>query len=178
MTMFSLDEAAKAYAKAAECVLGEDAEFLQNNQEVVPVFVALLFQSVEISLKHLGIEAKLFTEQEARNKRLTKNGHGIREIADLVNERLGADGDYPVVNALTAGFNDDIGKEILRKMLFGSEFEATRQAYQSRDLGYEQLNKGDFALVEGLNNWATTVRNVAECLPSAIGVVEQWKSSA
>ncbi len=101
--MFNLQETATAYAKGAERILGEDATFLNGNKEVVPVFVSLLFQSLEISLKHLGLEANLFTEQEARDKKLTKNGHGINEIANLVNTRLGADTNYPVIMALTAG---------------------------------------------------------------------------
>lgn len=175
--MFNLQEAATAYAKAAERVLGEDADYLNRNEELVPVFVALLFQSIEISLKHLGIEAGLFTEQEARDKRLTKNGHGVREIADLVNTKLGANKDYPVVNALMAGLNGGWEAEIVRKMLFGPEFEATRKSYQSRNLGYAKLNRGDFALAEGLKPWATAVRNVAENLPTAVRVVQQWKSS-
>lgn len=175
--MFNLQEAAKAYAKAAERILGEDAEYLNKNQELVPVFVSLLFQSIEISLKHLGIDAALFTEKEARNRKLTKNGHGVREIADLINTKLGADKDYPVVNALTAGLNDGWEREILRKMLFGPEFDATRQSYQSRNLGYAKLNQGDFALVKGIKPWATAVRNIAENLPTAVGVVKEWKSS-
>ena len=84
--MFDLQEAAKGYAKAAERILGEDADFLEDNQEVIPVFVALLFQSIEISLKYLGVEAGLFSAQEAKNRKLTKNGHGLGEIAGLVNE--------------------------------------------------------------------------------------------
>lgn len=175
--MFNLQEAATAYAKAADRVLGEDAGYLNKNQELVPVFVSLLFQSIEISLKHLGIDAALFTEQEARDRKLTRNGHGVREIADLVNAKLGADKDYPVVNALTAGLNGDLEGEYLRKMLFGPEFEATRQSYQSRNLGYAKLNQGDFALVEGLKPWVTAVRNIAENLPKAVEVVKQWKSS-
>ena len=54
--MFSLQDAAMAYAKGAKRILGEDSTFLNNNQEVIPVFVSLLFQSIVISLKHLGIE--------------------------------------------------------------------------------------------------------------------------
>jgi len=157
--------------------LGEDAEFLNANQELIPVFVALLFQSIEISLKHLGIEAALFSEREARDRKMTKSGHGVREIADLVNTKLGANNDYPVVNALTAGLNDGWEARVLHKMLFAPEFEPTRQSYQSRNLGYAQLKPGDFALVEGLKPWATAVRNVAENLPTAVGVVKQWKSS-
>jgi hypothetical protein len=176
--MFDLQEAAKGYAKAAERVLGADAKFLDDNREVIPVFVALLFQSIEISLKYLGVEAGLFSAQEARDKKLTKNGHGVGEIAGLVNERLGANKDFPVVTALTASLRGNDQSEIVRKMLFGSEFEATRQSYQQRNLGYLQLKQGDFALVQGLKTWVSAVREVAENLPVAVGVVKQWKSSS
>jgi hypothetical protein len=101
----------------------------------------------------------------------------VREIADLVNTKLGANKNYPVVNALMAGLNGGWEAEIVRKMLFGSEFETTRKSYQSRNLGYAKLNQGDFALTEGLKPWATAVRNVAENLPTAVRVVQQWKSS-
>ena len=116
--MFNLQQAALAYAKAAEIVLGDDVTFLNQNQEVIPVFVSLLLQSLEISLKHIGIEGKLFTEKEARDRKLTKNGHGIEEIANLVNDRLGADQDYPVIMALTASLNDEQSSEIIQKMIF------------------------------------------------------------
>ena len=175
--MFTLQEASTAYAKGAERILGEDANFINDNQELVPVFVSLLFQSVEISLKHLGIEAKLFSEQEARDRKLTKNGHGIREIADLINARLGADRDYPVVMVLTAGLNNSEASEILRMMIFAPEFDATRQSYQSRNLGYAQLNPGELALLNGLRPWVVAVRNVAENLPTAVRVVTEWKNS-
>jgi len=174
--MFDLQEAATAYAKAAERVLGEGPDFLNENQELVPVFVALLFQSVEISLKHLGIESGLFSEREARDRKLTRNGHGVKEIADLVNARLGADGDYPVVMALTAGLNGQEA-EFLEKMVFGADFAATRQSYQNRNLGYAKLNPGDLALVKGVKPWVTGVREIAENLPTAVNVVQQWNSS-
>ena len=175
--MFNLQEAATAYAKSAERILGEDAKFLNDNQEVVPVFVSLLFQSLEISLKHLGIEAKLFSKQEARDKKLTKNGHGIREIADLVNMKLGADKDYPVVMALTAGLSNSQVADILHKMIFSKELDSTRQAYQSRNLGYSQLKPGDLALLNGLMPWVVAIRKVAENLPTAIRIVTEWKNS-
>lgn len=178
MTMFTLQEAALAYAKAAECVLGQDSEFINQNQELVPVFTLLLFQSIEISLKHLGIAAGLFTEQESRDRKLTKNGHGVKEIADLVNRRLGANSDYPVLTALTVGLNDGWESEILEEMVYGSDLEATRKAYESRNLGYANLHQGDFALVQGLKPWATAVRSIAENLPKAVEVVKQWNASS
>jgi len=176
--MFNLQEAATAYAKGAERILGEDATFLNDNQEVVPVFVSLLFQSLEISLKHLGLEAKLFTEQEARDKKLTKNGHGIREIANLVNIRLGADRDYPVVMALTAGLNNSQTADFVQKMIFDKELDSNRQSYQSRNLGYSQLKPGELKLLNGLRPWVVSIREVAENLPTAIRIVTEWKNSS
>lgn len=176
--MFNLQEAATAYAKGAERILGEDEKFINDNQEVVPVFVSLLFQSVEISLKHLGIEAKLFSEQEARDKKLTKNGHGIREIADLINARLGTNRDYPVVMALTAGLSNSQASIILHKMIFAPEFDVTRHSYKSRNLGYAQLKPGELALFNRKKPWVVAVRNVADNLPTAIRVVMNWNNSS
>lgn len=88
--MFSLDEAAVAYAVAAEHMFGNDATFLNNNPAVVPVFVSMLFQSLEISIKHAGIESGLFTMQEARNRQ-NRSGHGVKELAALAVDKLGGD---------------------------------------------------------------------------------------
>lgn len=174
--IFSFQEAAIAYAKAAERILGPDIRFLEKNPELVPVLVTLLFQSLEISLKHLGIEAELLTEREARNKKL-KNGHGVKEIAELVNAKLDANNDYPVINVLTVRSKNKTDASLIQKMLFGSEFEATRTSYERRNLGYLSVNQGDFAIVEGLKPWVLAVRQVAENLTAAVNIVKQWKSS-
>jgi hypothetical protein len=137
----------------------------------------LLFQSLEVSLKHLGIEAQLFTSKESRDKNLTKNGHGIEEIADLINNRLGASNDYPVIMALTADIKNSQSGEIIQKMIFSPEFKPTRQSYQSRNLGYSQLKSGDLQLLNGLKPWVVAIEEVAENLPKAIGVVSEWKKS-
>ena len=176
--MYSLQDTAKAYAKGAQRILGEDVSFLNNNQEVIPVFVSLLFQSIEVSLKHLGIEAELFTPAESRDRKLTKNGHGITEIAGLVNERLGADKNYPVIMALTVGLSNCQVSEILEKMIFSSDFEPTRKSYQNRNLGYAQLKPGEIQLIGSLKPWVDAVVDVAENLPKAIDVVSQWKKTA
>lgn len=176
--MFTLQDAALAYAKCAERIIGADGTYINNNQELVPVFVSLLFQSLEISLKHLGIEAKLFTVKEARDKNLTKNGHGIKEIADLVNARLGADKDYPVVIALSTGLQNSLTSEFLHKMIFAKELESCRQAYQSRNLGYSQLKPGELKFLNGLKPWVISIKEVAENLPTAIRIVSEWKNSS
>ena len=41
--MFTLDEAAVAYAVAAGRIAGKDPAFLNGNQAVIPVFVSMLF---------------------------------------------------------------------------------------------------------------------------------------
>ena len=175
--MFSLQDTAIAYAKGAKRILGEDASFLNSNQEVIPVFVSLLFQSLEISLKHLGIESQLFTSTESRDRKLTKNGHGIEEIADLVNNRLGANKDYPVIMALTAGLENSQTRDIVQKMIFSPEFKPTRQSYQSRNLGYSQLKPGDLQLFNGSKPWVVAIEEVAENLAMAIRIVSEWKKS-
>jgi len=175
--MFTLQETALAYAKGAKKILGDDATFLNENQEVVPVFVSLLFQSLEVTLKHLGIESGLFTPAESRNRKLTKNGHGVEEIAKLVNDRLGANSDYPVVMALTAGLNDSQTGGIVQKMLFSSEFKPTRDSYQRRNLGYAQITPGELQLLDGLGLWVVAIEDVANNLSVAVDVVSQWKKS-
>lgn len=175
--MYSLQDAAIAYAKAAKRILGEDAIFLSDNHNIIPVFVSLLYQSIEISLKHLGIESQLFTRQESRDRQLTKNGHGVKEIADLVNDRLGANKNYPIIIALTAGLNNTQTAEILQNLIFSLEFEPTRRSYQNRNLGYAQLTSGELQLFNGLKPWVVAVEEVAQNLPVAIGVVSEWKKS-
>ena len=176
--MFSLQDTAIAYAKGAKRILGDDVSFLNDNQEVIPVFVSLLFQSLEVSLKHLGIESQLFTSAESRDRKLTKNGHGIEEIADLVNNRLGANKDYPVIMALTAGLQNSQTGDIVQKMIFSPEFKPTRLSYQSRKLGYSQLKPGDLQLLNGLKPWIVAIEDVSENLPTAIDVVSEWKKSS
>ncbi|MBM4348568.1 MAG: hypothetical protein FJ106_01570, partial [Deltaproteobacteria bacterium] len=55
--VYTGQEAAIAYALSAERIAGSDANFLNENQAVIPIFVSLLFQSLEISIKYAGIES-------------------------------------------------------------------------------------------------------------------------
>lgn len=87
--IFGLDDTAKAYALCAARVLGDDLTFLNAHAEVIPIFVSQLFQSLEISIKYVGIESGLFTAEESRGKG-TRQGHGIEELADLAILRLAA----------------------------------------------------------------------------------------
>lgn len=88
--MFTLQEAAIAYALSAEKICDGSRDFLNENPCVVPVFVNLLFQSLEISIKAAGIGSTLFTIGEARSRQ-TRSGYGISELATLAVEKLGGD---------------------------------------------------------------------------------------
>ena len=134
-------------------------------------------RSYEISLKHLGIESRLFTSKESRDRKLTNNGHGIEEIAGLVKARLGATRDDPVIMALTAGIDNEEAAEFLRYMIFSPELESTRRSYQKRNLGYGQLKRGELFFPNALKPWVDAVLDVAENLPNVIKIVSQWKQS-
>ena len=175
--MFTREEAALAYALTAERLLGADVSFLQSQHAVVPIFVTQLFQSLEISIKHVGIASGLITESEARTREV-RSGHGIQELATLVVERLGGEPFDPLVQALTVSHSEPACAEIIRKKIHGVEFERTRESYATRKLGYAEVRDGDFALVDGLTQWVSSVKQVAVNLPKIVSVVSQWKSSA
>lgn len=175
--MFTQSESALAYAKSAERILGEDASYLNDNREVVPIFVSMMFQSLEISLKHIGLETNLFTESESRDRKLTRNGHGINELATLASSRLGSDTEFPIILAMTFSAKQENAGEIIGKMVYGKEFEATRNSYASRALGYSEVDVGDFQIVRGVKSWVVSVREVAANLPKAIEIIDQWSSS-
>lgn len=175
--MFNLEEAATAYALAAENILGADASFLNANPGVVPIFVSMLFQSLEISIKHAGIESGLFTMQEARNRQ-NRSGHGIKQLAALAVEKLGGDPFDPIVMAMTFSNSGARSSQFIREMICGSKMEKTRDAYAARRLGYGEVYEGDFALIDPIAEWVSAVRQTAANLPKTIDILSQWHSSA
>lgn len=169
-------EAATAYALSAERLCGSDCVFLNANPSLVPIFVSQLFQSLEISIKHAGIESGLFTEYEARNSAM-RSGHGIKELAALAVEKLGGDPFDPIVMAMTYFNTDDRSKEIVRLMICGKDFEKTRECYATRCLGYAQVANGDFAVITGISSWVESVKQTASNLSKTIDILSQWKAS-
>ena len=175
--MFSLDEAAVAYATAAEHLLGADTSFLNANQAVIPIFVSMLFQSLEISIKHAGVSSGLFTMAEARCKQ-HRSGHGIKELATLAGERLGGEPFEPLVMAMTySNLSDDRSSQFIRKMICGDELSKTRDSYASRQLGYGEVSDGDFSLISPIPEWIKAVKQTAINLPSTIDILSQWRKS-
>jgi hypothetical protein len=176
--VFSLQEAAQAYSMTASRILGTDVDFLEQNQMVIPIFVSMLFQSVEVSLKSVGIESGLITREEARDRKSTRSGHGIKEIAQLMSQKLGDQRETSVVMALTSACNKENIATYVREMIYGDRLEKTRLAYSHRRLGYGEVSNGDFALCYPLDEWVASVQSVADNLASAAKIIEQWRSSA
>lgn len=174
--MFTGREAAIAYAISAERILGNDAEFLMANPAIVPIFVCLLFQSLEISIKQAGLESGLFTTQEAR-ARQQRSGHGIKELAALAVEKLGGDPFDPIVTAMTFSNKHANSKQIVKEMICGDNLEKTRESYASRRLGYGEMSQGDFAIIQPISDWVMSVKETALNLAKTIEILSQWKAS-
>ncbi len=174
--IFGGQDIALGYALGAERIFNNDLEFLNHNPSVIPIFVSLLFQSLEVSIKHAGIESGLFTEREARGGGM-RSGHGINELAALAVERLGGTPFVPLLMAMTHFNVGTLSKEIIQRMICGAEFEKTRDCYASRCLGYGQVADEDFALVRDIPSWIRAVKETAVNLPKTIEIIKQWKAS-
>ena len=174
--MFTLREAAIAYAFSAEKICDGSTEFLNENPCVVPIFVNVLFQSLEISIKVAGIESKLFTLREARNRQ-NRSGHGISELATLAVEKLGGDPFEPIIMAMTFANTHSDSNRVIREMICGEGFQRTRESYATRNLGYGEVAEGDFATIEPISGWIASVKETAQNLPQTIEILSQWKQS-
>lgn len=162
--MYSLVEAANAHAKAAQRLVEPDGSFLNSEFAVVPVFVNLLLQSIEISLKAFATETQLLRPSELRSKKL-RNGHGIKEIAVAINEKL-APNDVLSLLLPKKGFAHS--NDIVREMIFGEKFEPTRLSYISRKLTYSEFVHGELQLISGAKNWVFAVRSVCQNIDRAV----------
>lgn len=162
--MYSLREVALAHAIAAEKLLEPDGEFLNSNEAVIPVFINLLLQSLEITLKSVAIDSGLATEYELRDKKKTRNGHGVEELAKLIEEKNGGNS---VVDLLLSrqGYADS--NAIVKAMLFDPRFEPTRDSYAKRNITYCDLSAGDLQVIGGSKSWATAVILAAKNIDSA-----------
>lgn len=174
--IFTSQEAAVAYSMSAERIFNAEYDFLNNNPAIIPILVSLLFQSLEISIKHACIEAELFSETEARSRKM-RNGHGIKELAKFAVKRLGGTTYSPIVTAMTHFNENKKSGKIISTMICGEEFEETRNCYASRNLGYGQVVDGGFALTNDISAWIDSVKQTATNLPKTINVLKQWKSS-
>jgi len=167
--MFTLKEAALAHALAAEKLLGVDATFLNENEATIPVFVNLLFQSLEMTLKSFAIEAGLATEKELRDKKTTRNGHGIKEIAELINNKIKG---KQLIDILLPRQGCAISNDIVKAMTFDERFSATRESYIKRNIAYSQFAEGDLQIVHGFKQWVDAVKKAAINIMSAANEIK------
>lgn len=174
--IYTLAEAALAYALCAERICGVEPAFLNANRAAIPILVNHLFQSLEISIKHAGIDSELFTMQEAR-ARERRSGHGIKELAALAVEKLGGDPFGPIVTAMTYFNANKQSGQIVKLMICGEEFESTRECFASRRLGYGEISDGEFALVKHVPTWIEAIKQTALNLQSTVEILRQWKAS-
>jgi hypothetical protein len=170
--MFTGCETALAYAISAEKICGNNADFLNANPPVVPIFVSLLFQSLEISIKRAGIDSRLFTIGQAKQCR---HGHGIQELAALLDNRLGDNRFGAVIMAMTFASTHPNRKKIIKEMICGHRLQKTRESYAFRQLGYGEVAEGDFATIQPLSDWIKSVKETASNLPKIIETLSDWK---
>nr|WP_321401684.1 hypothetical protein [uncultured Desulfobacter sp.] len=174
--IFSGHDAAIAYAQTAERLMGIEPDFLNSNPACIPILVGMLFQSLEISIKQVGIESGLFTKQETRSRR-QRSGHGIKELVMLAVEKLGGEPFQPIIMAMT--FNNQVqnSDEIINQMICGKNLDKTRESYATRRLGYSEVADGDFAIINPIPNWVAAVKETAVNLPTTIEIISEWKKS-
>lgn len=165
LEVYSLKETSLGHAKAAERLIVDSVDFLNENHEVVPVFVNLLFQSVEMTLKSLATESELVTIKDLRNNKNFGNGHDIPKLAKFIEREL--DG-QSVVDLLLPrqGFADS--NIILNEMISGDRFARSRSSYQRRNITYSQFEKGELQVVDGLNDWVKAVKKAAENIDNGL----------
>lgn len=163
--MYSLKEISLGHAKAAERLIIDGVDFLNESHEVVPVFVNLLFQSVEMTLKSIATDSGLVPMKGLRNRKNFGNGHDISKLAQFINNEL--DG-QSIVDLLLPrqGFIDS--NIILHEMISGDRFAPSRSSYQSRNITYSQFKHGELQIVDGLNNWVNAVKQAAENIDNGV----------
>ena len=162
--MLSLKEAALGHAKAAERMVDQEAEFLNSNEEVIPVFINMLFQSVEITIKAFAIETGMATERELRDRR-TRNGHGILELANLIDSKLEGVSIIDLLLPLRGFANSNT---VLKAMVFGEEFSPSRESYIQRNITYAQFRLGELQVIGGVKEWVEAIRKAAENIDDAV----------
>jgi hypothetical protein len=162
--MYSLTDSAIAHAKSAQKLLEPDGSFLNTQKAAVPVFVNLLFQSIEISLKSFATDTGILSPKELRSPNL-QNGHGVREIAEAINKKMPP---KEVISLLLPMKGFAISNAIIVKMVYGSEFEPTRLSYARRKITYAEFIKGDLQVVNGAKDWVNAVLAASQNIGSAV----------
>jgi hypothetical protein len=73
-----------------------------------------------------------------------------------------------VINLLLPMKGFAISNAIIIKMVYGSEFEPTRQSYACRKITYTEFRKGDLQVVNGSKDWVNAVLATSQNIGSAV----------
>jgi hypothetical protein len=195
---FTRRQGALAYALCAERFFIDTDNFkklMNENEAVFPILVSLLFQSLEISIKHVGVESKILEEAEIRR---IGNGHDIEKLSNAICDRMfndilneaagdgrrlnprtrdhllrGLKADF--VGSLTRKIVDRASQQHISKMIWGNEFAETRKCYSYRNLGYAHVGDHDFAYYSNFPRWIDIVKQVAQNLDDAIAALDDGR---
>ena len=176
----SRKDAASAYARGAQIIIGESPEHLNQYRALVPVVVSNLYQSIEISIKYAGVESGVLQESEIRGFRsnplpqhLQHNGHDIDLLLGAIDHRLEMDGSGAGVCAIQICAGDLVGRELIRTMLTDSRLKSTRDAYCSRRLGYVEIESKEVSFPTALPAWSAATICVAESIDGAVAALKE-----
>jgi len=175
--MYTRRQAARAYALGASRVLGDSSKYFDREPALIPVFVANLFQALEIAMKATAFETGVFTGDRLPNGAAGRNGHDIEQLNQTIDKELELPDQDMCLQAFDQCLNDPTQSAIVREMVKGSRFSKTRAAYVDRTLGYAELKEGELEVVQGVKSWSDTLEALTKNLDPAVSVLRQWKSS-
>lgn len=172
--MFDYQEAAIGHALSAKAMLKTYGTFGGESSLAAPVFIASLYQSLEISLKFYAAEMELvesvgaFRGRKFRKQNDICGGHDIDGIYKFVFNALMAERGLNFIHRLRA-FLSQGEQGTLVTMALGDEGMApTRRAYRRRQLGYLEIRSGDLQYMSHMDDWVDGVFNLANGLSDLI----------
>jgi len=172
---YTRPEVALAYAICAERLFAGNPKIFTDEPATVPVLVHLLFQSLEISLKHVGRHFNLWPEYFVNKKESLDKSHDVKALTHALHAG------FPTVHIrvilLAAVIDDRLGAEFIGRMLTAPEFEDTREAYEGRILGYAQL-KSFTIFSSHTAEWIQSVKEMSQNLGNFIRYLEIIRGSA
>lgn len=171
---YTRPEVALAYAICAERLFSGNPKIFTDEPATVPVLVHLLFQSLEISLKHVGRHFNLWPDYCVNKKKSLDKSHDVKALTYAI--QAGFPNVHIRVILLAAVIDDRLGAEFIGRMLTAPEFEDTREAYEGRNLGYAQL-KSFTIFSSNTAEWIQSVKEMSQNLGTFIRYLENIRDS-
>jgi len=171
-TSYNRPEIAVAYALCAERLYAGNPKFFTEQEACVPVLVHLLYQSLEISLKHIGRHFNLWPEYAPGVKGSLDRSHDLRKVANALQEIIPK---TPLRVLMSFGGENPLGANFIGRMLTAAEFEDTRAAYNNRTLAYAEINSFTI-FTSNTAEWIQAVKGLAQTLEKFVGLLEQIRA--